>query len=316
MAHFAFAIYFLAAASSLVAAGAFLFIYRSGRSPLIKSYLVFLGISLAQTLLTLAGLYASATSLLDVAFAGRLYYFAGTIVTGAQAYAFPRFFLEFADLPFSRTPKRVSIAACSIAVASSPLVFLPEAQFPLNFLPPSLGLVAFLSLMLYSQVKLIGAYPRIRDKVGRIGVPAIVAYDLVCIAAGVTDSLLSGGQLASGRWPYGALLQPSIAVAWNLLSLAWAFAYEGSGTLARPASVEPDPARAKAAGLTERELELARLLASGAANKEMAASLGLSPNTVRNHVHNIYEKTGARNRVELVRALCGADDEGAASADY
>jgi DNA-binding CsgD family transcriptional regulator len=308
MAHLAFAFYSLAAIAGFIAAGVFLSIYRANRSPLIKSYLLFAGVSLAQSVITIAGLYASASGLGEGLPLSGLYYFTATIVTGAQAYVFPRFFLEFADLPFAQGPKRIAIGASSVVIASSPLCLATGLSPALSFLPPSLGLLAFLGLMVYSQVKLIGAYPKIRDKVGRIGVPAIVIYDLVCFAAGLTDSLFSGAQLATGRWPYGALLQPSILIAWNILSLMWAFAYDGSGAVARPGRIEPDSARAKRFGLTERELELSRLLASGAANKEIAAELGLSANTVRNHMHNIFEKTGARNRVELVRALCGADE--------
>jgi DNA-binding CsgD family transcriptional regulator len=56
-------------------------------------------------------------------------------------------------------------------------------------------------------------------------------------------------------------------------------------------------------GLTPREAELVALIAAGASNKEIASQLGLSGNTVRNHIHNVFEKTGARNRVELVRKL-------------
>jgi Response regulator containing a CheY-like receiver domain and an HTH DNA-binding domain len=311
MAHFALFLNSLSAACSLVAFGAFLFIYRAGRSPLVKSYLLFIGVSLVQLFVVIAGLYASLSFGIGARALTRLYYFSATIATALEAYVFPRFFLEFADIAFAGGKRRLVIGLCSVVLASSPLVLLPESALPLNFLPPTAGLALFLGAMLYSQVKLIGAYPRIKDKIGRIGVPAIVAYNLVCIVAGVMDSLASGPQLALGIWPYGYLLQPSISIGWAILSLAWAFAYEGSGTLARPASVEPDVARAKKLGLTERELELARLLASGAANKEMAAALGLSPNTVRNHVHNIYEKTGSHNRVELVRALCGADEDGA-----
>ncbi|WP_405086438.1 LuxR C-terminal-related transcriptional regulator [Microbispora sp. NBC_01389] len=53
--------------------------------------------------------------------------------------------------------------------------------------------------------------------------------------------------------------------------------------------------------LTPREHEVLRLAAGGARSKEIAAELGLSAGTVRNHLSRVLVKTGARNRVDAVR---------------
>jgi len=50
--------------------------------------------------------------------------------------------------------------------------------------------------------------------------------------------------------------------------------------------------------LTERELEVLRLVASGRGNAEIARELFLSPATVKNHVAEILSKLGVENRVE------------------
>jgi DNA-binding CsgD family transcriptional regulator len=53
--------------------------------------------------------------------------------------------------------------------------------------------------------------------------------------------------------------------------------------------------------LTDREQEIARLLAMGLDANEIAGRLFISEGTVRTHRKNILEKTGARNSVHLVR---------------
>jgi DNA-binding CsgD family transcriptional regulator len=57
------------------------------------------------------------------------------------------------------------------------------------------------------------------------------------------------------------------------------------------------------AGITEREQEIIRLVAAGLGNREVGKRLFISPKTVKNHMTNIYEKTGVRNRVQLANLL-------------
>jgi DNA-binding CsgD family transcriptional regulator len=63
-----------------------------------------------------------------------------------------------------------------------------------------------------------------------------------------------------------------------------------SPLLARPAA---------AAGLSEREAEIAVLAASGLASKEIAVRLGLSVRTVSNHLQSVYTKLGVSGREHL-----------------
>ncbi len=57
-------------------------------------------------------------------------------------------------------------------------------------------------------------------------------------------------------------------------------------------------ARPDANGLTEREVEVLRLLAGGKTNKEIAGELVLSVRTVERHISNIYDKIHARGRAD------------------
>lgn len=61
-----------------------------------------------------------------------------------------------------------------------------------------------------------------------------------------------------------------------------------------------NPAAVAALGISARELEVLRALAAGQANKEIARTLGVSPNTVKTHVARLYEKLAAGRRTEAV----------------
>jgi DNA-binding CsgD family transcriptional regulator len=70
----------------------------------------------------------------------------------------------------------------------------------------------------------------------------------------------------------------------------------------RPAApdFERNDAAIRSLGVTARECEILERLASGQSNKEMARTLGISPNTVKTHLARLYEKLEARNRVQAI----------------
>lgn len=57
--------------------------------------------------------------------------------------------------------------------------------------------------------------------------------------------------------------------------------------------------------MTEREREIATLLAEGLTNRQIADKLYISEGTVKNYISSIYDKTGIHDRVKLVVALSG-----------
>jgi len=76
--------------------------------------------------------------------------------------------------------------------------------------------------------------------------------------------------------------------------------------LLQPAANEGEPAAAlppAADGLTQREREVALLVADGLRSREVAERLGIASQTVKSHLKTIFDKLGVRNRVELARRL-------------
>ncbi len=61
---------------------------------------------------------------------------------------------------------------------------------------------------------------------------------------------------------------------------------------------EADDSAAPRLGLTDRELEVLRLVAAGRSNRDIAAELFISAKTASVHVSNILTKLGVRTRVE------------------
>ena len=75
---------------------------------------------------------------------------------------------------------------------------------------------------------------------------------------------------------------------------------------ATPRSAGTDPAR-PGASLTERQLEVLRLLGKGLSNKEIGRDLGLSEKTVKAHVTAIFKTLNVVNRTQAASAAREAD---------
>lgn len=52
-------------------------------------------------------------------------------------------------------------------------------------------------------------------------------------------------------------------------------------------------------GLTRRKLEIVNAIAKGQSNRQIAATLGLSEQTIKHHLSSVFEKTGVSNRLQL-----------------
>jgi DNA-binding NarL/FixJ family response regulator len=64
----------------------------------------------------------------------------------------------------------------------------------------------------------------------------------------------------------------------------------------QPSSIQPERGRSP---LSQREREIVALVAQGFKNKEMAEKMFISEQTVKNHLHNIFDKLGVSDRLEL-----------------
>ena len=68
-----------------------------------------------------------------------------------------------------------------------------------------------------------------------------------------------------------------------------------------PPSFERDQGKLESLGITPRELEILELIAAGLSNKEIAARVNVSENTVKTHSSRVFDKLGARRRTQAVQ---------------
>jgi NarL family two-component system response regulator LiaR len=62
-----------------------------------------------------------------------------------------------------------------------------------------------------------------------------------------------------------------------------------------------DQSKLESLGITPRELEILQLIAEGLSNKEIAARVYVSENTVKTHSSRVFDKLGARRRTQAVQ---------------
>ncbi len=124
---------------------------------------------------------------------------------------------------------------------------------------------------------------------------APVGFIVSLFQSGATNQTLL--YLASTLGTLGVML-----VIFNLFVLKVSMAFLRSE--ARLTPLDPDTLRAQY-GISRRELEILRLVATGKSNKEIGAELYISEGTVKNHLYRIMRKLDVGNRTEIAVRLTG-----------
>lgn len=104
------------------------------------------------------------------------------------------------------------------------------------------------------------------------------------------DELMTGGPGVAPVAVGEAVAELNELASTGLLPTSGVGAILGAAGHARDIDIAPP------AGLTDREVDVLRLLASGMTNRQVAAALGISAKTVGTHVEHIYGKAGVRTR--------------------
>ena len=108
--------------------------------------------------------------------------------------------------------------------------------------------------------------------------------------------LISGAGTISAAAARGVGASGFASKDWPAEQIAWAVRQVGEGATVFTSA--PAPAGPP---LTGREREVLELIAAGSTNREIGATLHLSPHTVKERASGVYRKLGVKNRTEAVR---------------
>ena len=134
----------------------------------------------------------------------------------------------------------------------------------------------------------------IQDKHSRSTCAAIVIVTICLIPVGVLSLIFVYVE---------AFSYPTYVLAISIITMVYffnRFSVDSSRLHKKISVSEDDLNKFK---ITDRELAVVQQVCNGLTNKEIAAKLNISVNTVNNHLANIFEKTGVRSRVDLMRML-------------
>jgi DNA-binding CsgD family transcriptional regulator len=98
---------------------------------------------------------------------------------------------------------------------------------------------------------------------------------------------------------YGGLTAATFAVLGIWLGLKLAGHRQVMVPAAEP--FVPNEKKRQALGVTRRELEILALIAQGMSNREIGTQLYVSENTVKTHASHVFEKLGAKRRMQAVQ---------------
>ncbi len=160
--------------------------------------------------------------------------------------------------------------------------------------------VIFIATIVYCWFVLASSYRRIGDAIEKRFVGAVLVAFSVLIPGIVSDTFL----LEYVRFKIFPIVYCSLGVIfirYFYVNLARGV-LEGPGLPADGAEEQAFPSGALLArDLSQREVDVVRLLLEGKSYKAVGEALFISPNTVKTHSRNAYQKLGVKNRHQLVQ---------------
>lgn len=222
------------------------------------------------------------------------------ILQFAGSYGFiavaPYFYHYILGLRLSRVKIIVTICIDIVLLACSVIFYLtriPEIGY--FVLIPALAVS-----ILYGLILILRNLPSIADKRLSRALKTFLwvsAGFFPLILLDMLDTRLFGVVL----FPGGFFALPLYYLVLNILSIVFTMVYFNRPAYLRGGQLTPFFTGVY--GITAREGEIILRLIDGASNREIGEKLFISYKTVENHIYNIYQKTGVKNRIELFNLI-------------
>lgn len=218
-----------------------------------------------------------------------------------------RIYRNFSDDKRHRIYPWFMIAGLTASLATFPIrYFVTQGRFP-EWLETMFGMgvscLFFTELAQPIQMIRYGRKNRENSKLslglGWLMISRVFAMLVIFLAIGIFCDWIIPDPIA----PYAAFF---VLIYWNSIPYIWLKRYFTPFVSKLENMVHEDHALEaffKENSISTREQEIIRLLLEWKSNKQIEETLFISYHTVKNHIYNIYQKLGIKNRNELVRLV-------------
>jgi DNA-binding CsgD family transcriptional regulator len=215
---------------------------------------------------------------------------------GLLAYAFPLFAYRLVDVPVSRSRLLIHGAFIVLFVAFGVLKETFAGVFFGVF-----DIVTFSLVNVYAAAVVLLSFRRISDQALRSVVQAFLVLLTVMLVLGFVQVPLLNRFPLSPRWREVPFVQLLYQISASCLILFFAVRYVYKPDIGDSCNVPVE--FVNRFRISERECEIISLVMQGFSHKQIGDKLFISSRTVKNHIYNIYQKTGAENKVQLLNMI-------------
>ncbi|MCX7708720.1 MAG: helix-turn-helix transcriptional regulator [Clostridia bacterium] len=282
--------------------------YLKFRKPVFKNYGLFV-ISLSFFMMDQTGAAYKLVSLVGDRYTDILLKLLSAVGYAIMTYSLPRFMHDiFGDEMDEKRKDLFSILALVLPV-SAVILYYTMALWVVAILVFNgilIGTVVYAGWVVQKNAGTLQDSTK-RDIIKRFKVLTLTGIPFILL-----DMVVEKMPVVGSYFPYGIFAVPTFYLLWNSLTLYYAFKYFDSDKFSseelKNNTSENDGETAMNAfaeryGITSREKEVVALISKGLSYNRICEELVISMPTVKSHVYNIYQKTGVKNRIELINKI-------------